>query len=60
MRCRLSVVIIFNRLAVARGEPTIIINKAQQLGSIHSKQLSYKQNLGNLILFTSFAKLVTA
>jgi len=39
--CRLS---LFNRLAVARGKPTKIVSKTQQLGSIHSKQFLYKQN----------------
>ena len=36
---------LFNKLAVARGKPTIIVSKTQQLGSIHSKQFLYKQNL---------------
>ena len=35
--CRLSESL-FNKLAVARGKPTIIVSKTQQLGSIHSKQ----------------------
>ena len=39
--CRLS---LFSRLAVARGKPTLIVRKTQQLCSIHSKQLLYKQN----------------
>ena len=41
--CRLSESL-FNKLAVARGKPTIIVSKTQQLGSIHSKQFLYKQN----------------
>ena len=36
---------LFNKLAVARGKPTIIVSKIQQLGSVHSKQFLYKQNL---------------
>ena len=43
--CRLSESFIFNKLAVARGKPTIIVSKTQQLGSIHSKKSLYKQNL---------------
>ena len=43
--CRLSESFIFNKLAVARGKPTIIVSKTQQLDSIHSKQFLYKQNL---------------
>ena len=39
--CRLS---LFNRLAVVRGKPTIIVSKTQQLGSINSKPFLYKQN----------------
>ena len=36
---------LFNKLAVAREKPTIIVSETQQLGSIHSKQFLYKQNL---------------
>ena len=36
---------LFNKLAVARGKPTVIVSKTQQSGSVHSKQFLYKQNL---------------
>ena len=42
--CRLSESL-FNKLAVARGKPTITVSKTQHLGPIHSKQFLYKQNL---------------
>ena len=42
--CRLSESL-FNKLAVARGKPTVIVSKRQQLGSIHLKQFLCKRNL---------------
>ena len=58
--CRLSESL-FNKLALARGKPTIIIvSKTQQLGSIHSNQFLYKQNLKQFDFFTCFVKLATA
>ena len=40
--CPLS---LFNRLAVARGKPAMIVSKTRQLGSVHSKQFFTNQTL---------------
>ena len=54
--CRLS---LFNRLAVARGKSTIIVNSTQEDQFTQSHFFTNKF-LSTLILFTGFAKLATA
>ena len=47
------------RLAVAQGNPTIIVSKTQQVQFIQSNFFTNK-TLTSLILFTCFAKFATA
>ena len=49
-----------NRLAIAQGKRAIMASKPQQVKLTQSNFFTFKQNLNNLMLFTSFAKFAMA